>query len=372
MSLISAKTGYGVEEFITQLQSIWKYQGDVYLIGCTNVGKSTLFNALLQSDYCKEKAIDLMQRATISLWPGTTLNLLKFPILRPVDWRVAARARRLYAERAERVAEMKHRQMMAKDTHDPKYATLIGHIGRTFVNEDKVVNPDIDAFSYTMRSGFVQASRPMGIPEQSDAYRESKWCYDTPGVVHPDQIITLLTVEELMLTLPKAVIRPRTFHLHKGMTLFIAGLARVDFVECKQALQFTVFSSRHLPVTICKTKDADQVYSELLGTEYFAVPRGDDERMSTWPELKCWEKAVTGTGEGLMQAVVDVVLSSAGWVAVCGEHKHEFSLRAWTPEGRGIHVRQPALIQHASKMKGKRVQRTPAYTVGSSYCRGLH
>jgi ribosome biogenesis GTPase A len=51
--------------------------GDVYLLGCTNVGKSTLFNALLQSDYCKVKAVDLIQRATTSPWPGTTINLLK-------------------------------------------------------------------------------------------------------------------------------------------------------------------------------------------------------------------------------------------------------------------------------------------------------
>jgi ribosome biogenesis GTPase A len=51
--------------------------GDVYILGCTNVGKSTLFNALLQSDYCKVKAVDLIQRATTSLWPGTTVNLLK-------------------------------------------------------------------------------------------------------------------------------------------------------------------------------------------------------------------------------------------------------------------------------------------------------
>jgi ribosome biogenesis GTPase A len=54
--------------------------GDVYILGCTNVGKSTLFNALLQSDYCKVKAVDLIQRATTSLWPGTTINLLKVTV----------------------------------------------------------------------------------------------------------------------------------------------------------------------------------------------------------------------------------------------------------------------------------------------------
>lgn len=53
------------------------FTGDIYLIGCTNAGKSTLFNLLIKSDLCKTKAINVVQRATTSNWPGTTLNLLK-------------------------------------------------------------------------------------------------------------------------------------------------------------------------------------------------------------------------------------------------------------------------------------------------------
>lgn len=75
VSLISATTGYGVEQLITKIQSSWGYRGDVYVLGCTNVGKSSLFNALINSDFCKTQAIDLVQRATVSPWPGTTLNL---------------------------------------------------------------------------------------------------------------------------------------------------------------------------------------------------------------------------------------------------------------------------------------------------------
>lgn len=75
VSLISATTGFGVEELITKIQNSWGLQGDVYLLGCTNVGKSSLFNALISSDFCKTQAIDLLERATVSAWPGTTLNL---------------------------------------------------------------------------------------------------------------------------------------------------------------------------------------------------------------------------------------------------------------------------------------------------------
>lgn len=72
--LISAKTGYGVEALISSLQRSWKYKGDVYMVGSANSGKSTLFNALLESDYCKSRAGDVIGKATISPWPGRYQN----------------------------------------------------------------------------------------------------------------------------------------------------------------------------------------------------------------------------------------------------------------------------------------------------------
>lgn len=71
--LISAKTGYGVEALISSLQRSWKYKGDVFLVGIANAGKSTLFNTLLESDFCKSKARNIIQKATISPWPGKTI-----------------------------------------------------------------------------------------------------------------------------------------------------------------------------------------------------------------------------------------------------------------------------------------------------------
>lgn len=127
--LISAATGYGIEELITELHNKWKYKGDVYLVGCTNVGKSSLFNALLQSDYCKVQARSIVQKATASLWPGTTLKFLKFPILRPSDMRIYIRAQRLQSEKEQRIVEAEFRKAQMKVSGNTKYATLIGHIG---------------------------------------------------------------------------------------------------------------------------------------------------------------------------------------------------------------------------------------------------
>jgi ribosome biogenesis GTPase A len=80
VELISAKTGYNVERLITRLFKLWNDEGDVYLLGMANAGKSMLFNKLLSSDYCRSLASEAIVRATTSFWPGTTLNMLKFPI----------------------------------------------------------------------------------------------------------------------------------------------------------------------------------------------------------------------------------------------------------------------------------------------------
>jgi GTP-binding protein EngB required for normal cell division len=88
---VSAKTGLGVSELADDIIASWGSRGDVYLLGCTNAGKSTLFNRLLVY-MCgvrpgelnrdrDDKMNSFVPKATISQWPGTTLGLLSFPIM---------------------------------------------------------------------------------------------------------------------------------------------------------------------------------------------------------------------------------------------------------------------------------------------------
>ncbi|XP_042372741.1 nitric oxide-associated protein 1-like [Plectropomus leopardus] len=129
--LISAKTGYGVEGLISALQRSWKYKGDVYLVGSANAGKSTLFNTLLVSDYCKSKASDLIHKATISPWPGTTLNLLKFPIINPTPYRMFKRQERLDATARQTESELSPNELK-RLRHFSRQGYLVGRVGRTF------------------------------------------------------------------------------------------------------------------------------------------------------------------------------------------------------------------------------------------------
>ncbi|KAJ8920237.1 hypothetical protein NQ315_011898 [Exocentrus adspersus] len=358
VSLISAKSGFGVEALITRLHSLWKHKGDVYLVGCTNVGKSSLFNALLQSDYCKIQASDLIQRATISHWPGTTLNMLKFPIMRPTGQRLYWRHKRLMEEQRFAAKEAKLRTEVLKTDNVAAHATLIGRIGQTYSRDNDTDVEVKDCFLMSTKTNDPGNVR-MGIDENHPEYALSRWCFDTPGVVQPNQILHLLTIEELMHTIPKEIIRPQTFCVKPGTSLFIAGLARLDFLKGPGSVRLTVFRSNALPVTLCHLEVADSIYEECLGTELFKVPVPSAIRLSKWPGLESTKPFVV-TGAGRRTSCNDVVLSSAGWVAITPLKVGDFEFQAWTPEKRGIYIRD-SLLPEAVTLKGPRISRSVAY-----------
>lgn len=77
--LVSAKTGFGMLQLASKILEHWDHKGDIYLVGCSNTGKTSLFNLLLDFFSVYKKA-DLLQRATVSLWPCTTHRMLRFPV----------------------------------------------------------------------------------------------------------------------------------------------------------------------------------------------------------------------------------------------------------------------------------------------------
>lgn len=85
------------------------------------------------------------------------------------------------------------------------------------------------------------------------------------------------------------------------------------------------------------------------------IPIGDSERLAAFPALQSQDLTLRGTG--WTQSAADVVLSSAGWVAVMAGSRQEVTLRAYTPGGKGIYLREPALFPDAVKERGKRSQK---------------
>ncbi|MBD1382069.1 ribosome biogenesis GTPase YqeH [Metabacillus arenae] len=71
--LVSSARGTGIKEVTEAIDHLRNGQ-DVYVVGCTNVGKSTFINRILKEVSGEEDVI------TTSHYPGTTLDLIEIPL----------------------------------------------------------------------------------------------------------------------------------------------------------------------------------------------------------------------------------------------------------------------------------------------------
>ncbi|KAJ8025529.1 Nitric oxide-associated protein 1 [Holothuria leucospilota] len=362
--LISAKTGYGIENLITMIQQKWGAKKDIYLLGTANIGKSTLFNTLLNSDLSKTKAHYLIKKATISRWPGTTLSLLKFPVMKPTKEKLFKRNLRLDEERKADSGKPRHVAIDKSEVNLRAYVK--GNVGKSFtlktIEDNKVDDGDIDEEQLPVSGEFEDPFHTMHpnialnpqLPSPGERKSEKKelpftfnpqefelgkWFYDTPGVLHDRQMLTHLTMEELKETMPNKVIIPRTLIIKPGQVIFLGGLGRLDYVQGVDSIYFTVFASEGIP-----------------------VPIGGAERMKTFPKLLPVDFEVEGCG--WQKSASDILLSSAGWVSITAGQGMLAQLRAFTPNGHGCFKRQPALLPYAINMKGRRLSKNkPFYHV---------
>ncbi|PAV57842.1 hypothetical protein WR25_19333, partial [Diploscapter pachys] len=367
-ALISAKTGFGIEELITEI--FLKYtnvklgiRSDVYLIGCTNAGKSTLFNAFLQSDLCKVRALDLIERATTSVWPGTTISLLKFPVMKPTPFRLELRRRRLLMKRAWKTKEERLQKLLLSQTGDAQFAVPVDTIQNSFKEreEDLRIPTDKEAMQgKDEEEEDEESSQGTKVWNANDpVFKGGKWCYDTPGTVNDQQCLNLFTLDELIRVLPRKMIRPRTALLNVGQSLLIGGVARIDINEAGKSgkVLLTTFASADLPLNIMPTSEVESFLEKYLGKMVLSVPCGNEERMSKWPGLKPRNFTFKGMkGKGCN----DVILSSVGWCMITTSEK-AVKLTAYSPDGRGLTSRL-AMHPYAADLKGKRIPGAQFYS----------
>lgn len=172
--LVSAARDRNLDELIAYLDQEARNQ-DVYFVGMTNVGKSTLINAIVKK---MGKIKDLI---TTSRFPGTTLDRIEIPLSN-------------------------------------------GH-----------------------------------------------HLVDTPGVMTSKQLAARLGPADLAAVSPQKPLKPATFQLKAGNTIFLAGLGRIDYLK-GPATSFTVYAARGVNLHRSKTAKADEFYQKHVG-ELLSPPK---------------------------------------------------------------------------------------------------
>ena len=160
---------------------------------------------------------------------------------------------------------------------------------------------------------------------------------DTPGLVGRHRLLDRVCGKSLRLIVPSAPLRPRVYQLYPGQTIFVGGLARVDF-EQGEAQSFVVYAANQLHVHRTKLARADELYRQHLGV--LLTPPcpdcADDLR-----GLVALPVHVKG------DRAVDIALPGLGWVRVGAEAK----LTVHLPQGIAPVVR-PAVFSSAEPQFG--------------------
>lgn len=379
--VLSARTGFGVENLVAKLLALTENPQDVYLMGCANSGKSTLFNALLQSELSAVREVDLLSRVSKEENTlGTGISMLKFPIYRAEGWQIELKKRRservlrntavleqsLVATTERRQATVPHMSILIDRKEYPAVADTTKSTAPTgdggdsgsssIVRSEPATN--VGAVKFSDDHPFQKIEQRDLLSATKENFSDHPFFYQTPSLVNKtDQLHDLLTNDERLEVFPHETIVPRQYTLRPLQSIFIAGLARLDLLTATSYATVTMFASRYLPIHVISTRKADQFYDTFLGSPYLGVPFGDSERLKAWPKLVSGDDATIH-----LRQASDIVLSSAGWALIELGPDQECIVKSWTPEGRGISHRWPPLLAYAYGLgRGKKIRDTPLF-----------
>lgn len=231
--LISAEKGLHIDELLARIGELRKGR-DVYIVGVTNVGKSTMINRILHDYGAAELEI------TTSPFPGTTLDKIEIPL------------------------------------------------------------------------------------------EDGRSIYDTPGIINRDQIGHMISPADLRKITPTSRINSKVYQLDPEQTLFLGGLARVDFVRGpRQSL--VVYVDNDLYIHRTKLEKADEVLQKHHGT--LLIPPTGEEAVKALPPFVKHSFKIKPTG-----MTTDIVISGLGWISLQG--KQEANVVVHAPKGVSVGMRK--------------------------------
>jgi len=160
--------------------------------------------------------------------------------------------------------------------------------------------------------------------------------FDTPGLIIPHQITTLLNTEELKTVIPQKKVNHVTLRVAEGKSVLIGGLVRLDLVEGRPFL-FTFYVSNDVKLHQTSTDKADEFVERHIGELIY--PPFSAERLKEIGPMVSREFDIHG--QGWKTSSVDIVISGLGWISVTGAQGCK--VRVMAPEAVGVRLREPLL-----------------------------
>ena len=137
-------------------------------------------------------------------------------------------------------------------------------VGATNVGKSTFINSLLKSYAHSKKDVITVSSSAGTTLDLIKIKMGQQYIIDTPGIINNIQLTHYISQEDLKFVTPKKEIKPKGFQLDSQQTLFMGGLARIDFVEGSKT-SFVCYVSEQLKVHRTKLERADQLYENHLG-----------------------------------------------------------------------------------------------------------
>lgn len=132
-------------------------------------------------------------------------------------------------------------------------------VGMTNVGKSTIINKIIKQF--TGEEDLITVSNTVNTTLDNIYIPLNEECFivDTPGLLNRNNLIYFLDKKTLEYITPKKYVKPKTYQLNPGQTLFVQGFVRIDFLEGEKSSFIGNFANNVL-VHRTKIENADNFY----------------------------------------------------------------------------------------------------------------
>ena len=175
-------------------------------------------------------------------------------------------------------------------------STFINAIKEKYLNDTKLITTS-DQFQTTM--DFIKVY-----------IDEDNFIIDTPGLINYRSFGAYLDYESMKVLTPKSYLKPKTFQLNPDQTIFIGGLAQLDFIKGDK-INVSFYTSNDLYIHRTKSINADNIYKTQI-LKLLVPPHNEAEleRLSETKEVMF----------NIESGAYDLLISGLGFVHIVGEN----------------------------------------------------
>lgn len=196
-------------------------------------------------------------------------------------------------------------------------------VGTTNVGKSTFINQLIGAYSDSDKLVTTSEFPGTTLDMIEIPLGDGTFIYDTPGIINHHQLTHYIAEKDLKMVIPSNEIKQKVYQLNPKQSIFVGGLARLDFISGDRCSVIGFFSNR-LELHRTKMENADALYNrhQTLKIEPLNYPLMSDFKRHEFH---------------LKNERVDLFISGLGWFSMNATNQH-FAI--YVPQNVAVYVRK--------------------------------